>query len=106
MPQTVTRLARHLRLSAMALGNEPEQTPPFLILYINSICNLKCEHCLYWESLNRRDDLSFDEIAKLSRDLGPVDTLNLSGGEPFLRREFADIVGLFVRNNRTRQVYV
>ena len=57
-------------------------------LFINSICNMKCEHCFYWQNLNRRDDLTFDEIVRLSEDLGPVENLNLSGGEPFLRREF------------------
>jgi MoaA/NifB/PqqE/SkfB family radical SAM enzyme len=106
MPDTLTRLSRHIRLSKVASGTTPEQTPPFLILFINSICNLKCEHCFYWESLNQRDDLTFAEIEALSRDLGTVDNLNLSGGEPFLRKEFAEIVTMFVRNNGTRQVYV
>jgi MoaA/NifB/PqqE/SkfB family radical SAM enzyme len=86
--------------------HEPDVTPPFLILFINSICNLKCEHCFYWESLNRRDDLTFAEIQTLSRDLGPVENLNLSGGEPFLRREFAAVVQQFVEQNGVRQVYV
>jgi hypothetical protein len=106
MPDTLTRLSRHIRLSKVASGTIPDQTPPFLILFINSICNLKCEHCFYWESLNQRDDLTFAEIEALSRDLGTVDNLNLSGGEPFLRKEFAEIVTMFVRNNGTRQVYV
>jgi AdoMet-dependent heme synthase len=106
MPGTLERITRHVRLSSLASRREPDETPPFLILFINSICNLKCEHCFYWENLNQRDDLTFDEIARLSRDLGVVENLNLSGGEPFLRREFADIVKLFMKNNGTRQVYV
>ena len=81
-------------------------TPPFLVLFINSICNLTCDHCFYWRDLNQRNDLSFDEIRKLSEDLGPLEILNLSGGEPFIRKEFADIVKLFVRNNGVREVYV
>ena len=106
MPDFVTRARRHARLTWEARGPEPVATPPFLILFINSICNLKCEHCFYWESLNQRDDLSFDEIAALSRELGRVENLNLSGGEPFLRREFADVCELFMTNNGTRQIYV
>ena len=83
-----------------------DETPPFLVLFINSICNLKCEHCFYWRSLNQRDDLTFEELEALSKDLGPIENLNLSGGEPFLRKEFAEIVRLFIRNNGVRQVYV
>jgi MoaA/NifB/PqqE/SkfB family radical SAM enzyme len=106
MPGTLVRLQRHIRLTAQASRHEPDQTPPFLILFINSICNLKCEHCFYWENLNQRDDLTFQEIVALSRDLGPVENLNLSGGEPFLRKEFAAVVNQFVEHNGTRQVYV
>jgi AdoMet-dependent heme synthase len=106
MPSPLVRLQRHVKLSLQATGHQPDQTPPFLILFINSICNLKCEHCFYWQNLNRRDDLTFDEIVRLSRELGPVENLNLSGGEPFLRKEFAAVVQQFVDTNGTRQVYV
>ena len=64
----------------------PVGTPPFLTLFITSTCNLTCPHCFYWRELNQKDDLSFDEIAKLSESLDPIENLNLSGGEPFLRK--------------------
>ncbi|MEB3165822.1 MAG: radical SAM protein, partial [Cyanobacteriota bacterium] len=70
------------------------------------VCNLSCDHCFYWRDLNQRNDLSFDELRSLSEDLGPVEILNLSGGEPFIRQEFGEIVRLFIRNNGARQVYV
>src|SRR5262245_6324752 len=106
VPNPLERLQRHLRLTAQAVRNQPEQTPPLLILFINSICNLKCEHCFYWQNLNRRDDLTFDEIVALSRNLDTVENLDLSGGEPFLRKEFAAIVRQFIDCNGTRQIYV
>ena len=81
-------------------------SPPFLILFINSICNQKCEHCFYWRNLNRRDDLTKDEIFALSRSLGRIENLNLSGGEPFLRPEFGEICRQFIRHNGARQIYV
>jgi MoaA/NifB/PqqE/SkfB family radical SAM enzyme len=56
----VGRIARHLRLTSYSYLDKP--SPPFLVLFINSICNMKCEHCFYWTSLNQRDDLSKDEI--------------------------------------------
>jgi len=102
----VDRASRHLRLTSRALARDPGKAPPFLILYVNSICNLTCEHCLYWRNLNRRDDLTFDEFEKLSLELGELENLNLSGGEPFLRQEFAKICTLFIRNNGVKQIYV
>lgn len=100
------RAVRHARLSWSARQKLPTRTPPFLIFFINSICNLKCEHCFYWQHLNKRDDLSFDEIVALSRDLDPFENLNLSGGEPFMRKEIAEICHQFVEHNRVTQIYV
>ena len=98
------RISRHLRLTGDAyLGVE---TPPFLVLFINSICNMKCEHCFYWTALNKKDDLTRDELFALSRELGPIENLNLSGGEPFLRKEFAEICAQFIRHNGVKQIYV
>jgi MoaA/NifB/PqqE/SkfB family radical SAM enzyme len=81
-------------------------TPPFMILFINSICNLTCEHCFYWRNLNRPDDLTYQELSKLSSELGNFENLNLSGGEPFIRPEFGDICLLFTENNSVKRIYV
>lgn len=103
-PGLLSRLRRHARITLRNLRRDA--SPPFLVLFVNSICNMRCEHCFYWRSLNQRDDLTFDEIAALSDSLGRVENLNLSGGEPFLRKEFAEICLRFVRRNGTRQIYV
>lgn len=104
---TLTRVRRHLELTRRSYGPRTDPgTPPFLILFINSICNQTCEHCFYWRNLNRPDDLSVDEMKALADSLGPIDTLNLSGGEPFLRKEFADICRYFIRRNAVKQIYV
>jgi len=98
------RLVRHARITWQ--NYRKLQSPPFLILFINSICNQKCEHCFYWRNLNRKDDLSKDEIFALSRSLGRIENLNLSGGEPFLRAEFGEICRQFIRQNQVCQIYV
>ena len=102
----VQRVARHAKLTSLAASPVPKRTPPFLIFFINSICNLKCEHCFYWQHLNKRDDLSFDEIVKFSRELDEFENLNLSGGEPFMRKEFAEICHQFIDQNKVKQIYV
>jgi MoaA/NifB/PqqE/SkfB family radical SAM enzyme len=104
---TWERIRRHARLTGMTYrGASQPPSPPFLILFINSICNQTCEHCFYWRSLNQPDDLTVDELRALSAELGPVENLNLSGGEPFLRKEFAEICGFFIRHNGVKQIYV
>lgn len=102
----VQRIQRHAKLSLMAAQYAPRQTPPILIIFINSICNLACEHCFYWRNLNQRDDLTFEEFKKLSDELGEFEILNLSGGEPFIRPEFGEICSLFIQKNRVKEIYV
>ncbi|HEV8524320.1 MAG TPA: radical SAM protein [Terriglobales bacterium] len=102
----VDRLTRHARITWKNLAFPEVPSPPFLILFINSICNLTCEHCFYWRNLNRRDDLTVEEIFSLARELGRIEILNLSGGEPFLRQEFAEICRFFIANNGVEQIYV
>jgi MoaA/NifB/PqqE/SkfB family radical SAM enzyme len=98
------RLGRHMRLTWQTYVGRP--SPPFLILFINSICNQKCEHCFYWRNLNQKDDLTKDELFALSCSLGRIENLNLSGGEPFLRPEFSEICREFIRRNGVREIYV
>ena len=107
MGQLLARILRHARLTRLA-ASPPERppSPPFLILFINSICNQTCEHCFYWKNLNRRDDLTVAELDALSRDLGPMEILYLSGGEPFLRPEFGQICRTFISGNGVKQIYV
>lgn len=100
----IQRVVRHSRITLDSYRTNP--SPRFLVLFINSICNMKCEHCFYWTSLNKKDDLSKEEIFELSRSLGKLENLNLSGGEPFLRKEFAEICRQFVQHNEVRQIYV
>ena len=103
---TIERIVRHGKLTWKNLAFPSVGTPPFLILFINSICNLTCEHCFYWRNLNQRDDLKVEEIFALARDLGRIENLNLSGGEPFMRPEFAEICRFFIQNNGVEQIYV
>src|SRR6202142_4724226 len=102
----LARIHRQARISLRSHSRAERSTPPFMIVFINSICNLTCEHCFYWRNLNQRDDLSLEEFRKLSVELGNFENLNLSGGEPFIRPEFADVCQLFIENNSVKRIYV
>jgi MoaA/NifB/PqqE/SkfB family radical SAM enzyme len=75
-----------------------------LIFFVTSRCNSVCRTCFYWEELNGRDDLSFEEIERLSSTMPAFREIWLSGGEPTLRRELTDIVTLFYRGNGVRSI--
>ena len=75
-----------------------------VIFFVTSVCNAKCRTCFYWEELNQRGDLTWDEIKKLSSSMPRFTDLWLSGGEPMLRPELTDILHLFYIKNGIRWV--
>src|SRR3954452_7607852 len=71
-------------------------------------CNLRCTYCMPEDVtfLDRRDLLSFEEIAAFVRvgaSLG-IDKVRLTGGEPLLRRGLAELVRQVVATPGVRDV--
>jgi MoaA/NifB/PqqE/SkfB family radical SAM enzyme len=87
--------------------SKPDARPPLIgkrklntvIFFVTSHCNATCDSCFYWDELNRKGDLSWQEIVRLSETAPRFTDLWFSGGEPTLRRELPEIIDLFVRNN-------
>jgi MoaA/NifB/PqqE/SkfB family radical SAM enzyme len=75
-----------------------------IIFFVTSHCNATCETCFYWDELNEKGDLSWDEIVRLSENTPPFTDLWFSGGEPTLRKELPEIIDLFVQNNGVRYI--
>ena len=71
-------------------------TLPLLILYPTSRCNSRCISCEWWKSTGA-DDLTFEEIEGVSRELPALGTrvVAFSGGEPLLRRDLFAIAASF-----------
>lgn len=79
-----------------------QDLPVYLIQYVTSICNAKCATCFYAHELNTKpasDELSVDEIRKISARFAKLWQVTLGGGEPFLRPELADICEIFSVQN-------
>jgi len=75
--------------------------PSYVILFVTSRCNSKCLTCFYWKksrNSNTDDELKIDEIEKISKNFNKIYYLTLTGGEPFLRDDLADIAETFVKN--------
>jgi Fe-coproporphyrin III synthase len=75
-----------------------------VFLFVTSSCNSLCRTCFYWDELNQGRDLTFAQIERLSRTSPSFHKLWISGGEPFLRKELAEIIELFYRHNGMRHV--
>jgi radical SAM protein with 4Fe4S-binding SPASM domain len=78
-----------------------KQLPSYFIFYPTSRCNLKCSHCFYHDSLNKKfNELSLNEIDKITKTMDPILSLILTGGEPYLRHDLDKIVKIFYENTR------
>lgn len=75
-----------------------------VFLFVTSTCNSLCRTCFYWDELNQGRDLTFDQIETVSRTAPQFHKLWISGGEPFMRKELAEIIELFYFNNGVRHI--
>jgi len=90
-----------IRYSAQFLKNTLIRNKlEFLIFFVTSRCNCRCKTCFYWQEINKLNDLSIDEIARISNSIGRFRTLLLSGGEPFLREGLFQLCRQFIENNK------
>ncbi len=75
-----------------------------MFLFVTSQCNSKCKTCFYHDELNSHQDMSFEEIKRMSETAPEFGKLWLSGGEPFMRKELVEIIKLFYDNNKVREI--
>jgi len=75
--------------------------PIYLLFFITSRCMGRCRHCFYWRSLNQKENaLSLEEIEKVSKNMGRLLQLTITGGEPLLREDLAEIFQIFYQHNQ------
>jgi len=82
--------------------------PGLLVFFVTSRCNCRCSFCFNLENVRagRGRELSLGEIERVARSVRPLAQLLLSGGEPFLREDLAEIVTLFYHKGGTRQISI
>jgi len=69
-----------------------------LIFFITTKCPLRCEHCFYNSELNKgTNELNLEEIDKIAKNLPDLELLQLSGGEPFMRKDLVEILEVFFK---------
>ena len=79
--------------------------PPYLIFFVTNRCNMRCQHCFFWQDINSgAAELTIEEIERVARSLPGLLFMRVTGGEPFMRGDIADIVGAFYRFSGLRRV--
>ncbi len=68
------------------------ELPSMVTFIVTWRCNLRCFMCDVWKKTDH-DDMTPAEAANIFKQFPKLDTLRLTGGEPFLRRDFSQLVG-------------
>jgi len=80
-------------------------SPLYFVYFVTENCNAFCKHCLLGQRTERvTDELTIDEIEKVSASMGDMLFFTPTGGEPFLRRDLPEIVKIFHINNHALNV--
>ncbi|MFP4472722.1 MAG: radical SAM protein [Candidatus Omnitrophota bacterium] len=85
------------------LGLCRSSTPITLTYSVTAACNSLCKTCQIGRHYRdnpacRENDLTLEEIEKIFTSLGHVYFFNISGGEPFLRKDLPQIIELACRH--------
>src|SRR5258708_13121399 len=65
-------------------------------------CNSKCQMCYIWKNpTDQKEEVSLETLSKLP---GGFDNLNVSGGEPTLRRDLHELVDLLDPKARSHEI--
>jgi len=65
--------------------------------------------CFYWEKLNTLgvdEELSLEDFKKIAKNLPNLYQLTLTGGEPTLRSDLIDIIGVFYRVSGVKRITI
>ncbi len=89
----------------------PPPRPILLTYSVTAACRSLCRTCnigrVYLKNPElARQDLTLEEIEKVFISLGPIYFFNISGGEPFMRMDLAEIVRLAAIHLRPRIVHI
>ncbi|MGE4264102.1 MAG: radical SAM protein [Desulfovibrio sp.] len=106
--RSVLKSLANILSSAMLFHKQPGLLPQTLNLFVTARCNARCEFCLYRHAVDnptaRDTEMRLEEYESLARAYGPLHYLAVSGGEPFVREDLADIVQAFIDHCQVRVV--
>lgn len=109
---TITRLLpKMIWCKATRAGLIKPRSPITVTHSITAACQSKCKTCqigLEYQANPKRAerDLNVDEIEKIFESMGHVYFFNISGGEPFLRKDLPEIIRLACKYLRPQIIHI
>jgi len=76
-----------------------------MILFITSRCNARCKMCFYYGRPGE-NELSLEEIRRVSRTIPSFPWLIITGGEPFLREDLPEVCEIFCKQNNVEGITI
>ncbi|MEM5773335.1 MAG: radical SAM protein, partial [Candidatus Aenigmatarchaeota archaeon] len=87
-------LFKDICLSNFDINNYPYK----LTFAITYKCNYRCIQCKIWKRGLKRE-MKIKEIKSFVENFPYFKWINITGGEPFLRRDFTKIIKTFIKNS-------
>jgi len=97
----ITNVLRNLYFS--------KNKPISLVHFVTNRCNARCSFCFidFDNPKTFEGELSLDEIEELTKNLGDsILNVNLTGGEPFARKDLIEIAKAYLRNSTIQSIYI
>lgn len=66
--------------------------PRFLTYLVTFRCNARCVMCDSWRKEDTSDELTVADVRSIFAQLPRMDAVRLSGGEPFVRKDFPELL--------------
>ena len=83
--------------------------PISLVHFVTNRCNARCSFCFIdFDNPNTfKNELTVDEVRKISLTLGnSLQNINLTGGEPFARKELEEISEIYIKNAKVQSLFI
>ena len=82
-----------------------KQKPSFVTFFVTWRCNNKCVMCDVWKK-EAQKELSAPEVEAIFKGLGKIDAIRISGGEPFLRSDLAEIINIIDKVSKPKVIHI
>lgn len=82
-----------------------KQKPSFVTFFVTWRCNNKCVMCDVWKK-EAQKELNLPEIETIFKSLGKIDAIRISGGEPFLRNDLAEIINIINKVSKPKVIHI
>lgn len=82
-----------------------KQKPSFVTFFVTWRCNSRCVMCDVWKK-QEKNALTLEEIEKIFKQLKGIGAIRISGGEPFLRGDLAEIINIIDKTASPNLIHI